>query len=262
MKRVQLFEFEDFAWLPAAIRDGQTDYFSFGAQLSSQPYEAFARKLGEAMAATNDNTIVELGSGGGGQSLAIAQQLKMQVQTPRLVLTDLFPNLPKLRTVRDNKYGITVEVVETPVDATGVPANLKGFRLICNAFHHLSPKSAIACIADAVKRQQGIAIFELVGRSPAGFFQVISGSIGMFILMPFVKPFRLSRLFLTYLLPIIPLTTLWDGIASCLRVYSPDELKELVTNVPNSASYEWDIGYICVPKAPIKITYLIGRPKN
>jgi len=81
----------------------------------------------------------------------------------------------------------------------------------------------------------------------------------MFIMMLFVRPFRISRLFFTYVIPLIPFCTLWDGVVSCLRVYSPEEMRELVESLPKN-SFNWDIGIIKVPMAPIRVTYLIGTP--
>ena len=48
------------------------------------------------------------------------------------------------------------------------------------------------------------------------------------IFRPACPPFRWSRLLWTYLVPVIPLVLLFDGIVSCLRSYRPDELLKLV----------------------------------
>ena len=78
---------------------------------------------------------------------------------------------------------------------------------------------------------------------------------------PFIRPFRWSRLFFTYVLPIVPLASIWDRVVSCLRVYSPEEMRELVQSLgPND--YGWDIGRLAVKNAPTKLTYLIGRPRD
>ena len=50
----------------------------------------------------------------------------------------------------------------------------------------------------------------------------------VWLMTPFMRPFRWSRLLLTYPLPLVPLTCLWDGIVSQLRAYTADELVELV----------------------------------
>ena len=40
---------------------------------------------------------------------------------------------------------------------------------------------------------------------------------------PFIRPFRWSRLFWTYVIPLVPLTCWWDGVVSQLRAYTPAE---------------------------------------
>src|SRR5687767_10470918 len=68
---------------------------------------------------------------------------------------------------------------------------------------------------------------------------------------------RLSRLVLTYVVPIVPLATIWDGVASCMRVYSPDEMRALIASLPPS-DYEWDIGRLKIPRTGVAVTYLTG----
>ena len=51
------------------------------------------------------------------------------------------------------------------------------------------------------------------------------------LVTPFVRPFSLARLLLTYLVPVLPLLILWDGIVSCLRTYRPDELLALTAGL-------------------------------
>ena len=56
------------------------------------------------------------------------------------------------------------------------------------------------------------------------------------ILTPRMRPFRWSRLLLTYLLPLIPLVVLWDGLVSCCRTRTPQELLALTKDFPQ---YDW-----------------------
>ena len=47
------------------------------------------------------------------------------------------------------------------------------------------------------------------------------------LVVPFLRPFRWAWIPLTYLIPIIPLFIVWDGLVSCLRCYNQDELLAL-----------------------------------
>jgi hypothetical protein len=76
---------------------------------------------------------------------------------------------------------------------------------------------------------------------------------------PFIRPFRWSRLFWTYLVPALPLVLAFDVVVSCLRVYSVPELRELTAGLDG---YRWDAGTVRGKPVPIRVTYLIGVPRE
>jgi hypothetical protein len=80
---------------------------------------------------------------------------------------------------------------------------------------------------------------------------------------PFIRPFRWSRLFWTYIIPAIPFVLCFDGIVSCLRTYSVEELHTLIAGVNATSSdtgYVWEVGHVPSPLSPIGVTYAIGYP--
>jgi len=60
-----------------------------------------------------------------------------------------------------------------PVDVTGVPDELVGFRTLFSAFHHFRPEQARAILGDAVRKHQGIAIFEGTYHSALAMFLML-----------------------------------------------------------------------------------------
>ena len=52
---------------------------------------------------------------------------------------------------------------------------------------------------------------------------------------------------------------LWDGMVSILRLYSPEQMKELTEDL-QAPDYAWEIGRIQVRGIPGGLPYLIGRP--
>jgi hypothetical protein len=237
-----------------------TDFLSFLGQRGHLVYAGFAQRLGRALEATGEDTLLDLCSGGGGPALSILGLLRQRSGTPvHLLLTDLYPNLPRFERAHASGLG-TIESCPTPVDATQVPEALPGFRLICNAFHHLPPDDARKCLADAVEQRRGIAIVEMAERTATSLFGVTLGTSAVLAVTPFIRPVRVSRLLLTYVLPVVPVCTWWDGMVSCLRAYSPEELTSLVASLPNN-EYVWDIGRLPVPYSPTSLVYLIGYPK-
>jgi hypothetical protein len=259
MGRLHLMELEDQAWFPRVLRDAMTDWLSFMAGLSSAPFAAMSPRIRAALAASRTQTIVELGAGGGGPATQLVGVLAREGVTGLdLVLTDLYPNVERLE-LASRKCKVPCRVVSTSVDATSVPRELPGLRFFANAFHHLPEATARKVLVDATASRQPIVIIELVSRSPSGFMHVFIGVAIMLLATPIVRPFRWSRLLFTYLLPLVPLATIWDGLVSCLRIYSPRELEALVASLPAN-DFRWDIGRQRVPFTPIAVTYLVGHP--
>ncbi|NOT56744.1 MAG: class I SAM-dependent methyltransferase [Deltaproteobacteria bacterium] len=257
MGRKHLFEFEDQPWFPREIRGYMQDHLTFMGNLSGPAYQAFVEKLKAAMERVRQTELLDLCSGSGGPARTVVRLLREQGLEARARLSDLFPNVTAYQRLAQETGGM-LQGVDTPVDATNVPAELNGVRLIANGFHHFSPTQAHQVLADAVAKRQGIAVIEMVNRSVFAFIGVLIGTVMVFLAAPFLKPFRVSRLVLTYLVPLVPLFLLWDGIVSCLRVYSPDELRGLVSRLGDT-NYEWDIGTTRV--GPGVATYLIGTPR-
>jgi hypothetical protein len=147
------------------------------------------------------------------------------------------------------------------VDATNVPPELDGVRTMFNAFHHFPPGIASRILGDAVAKRRPIAIFEGASRRGLGFVAIPMQLPLLALFTPFVRPFRWSRLALTYLLPLIPALVVFDGTMSFLRLYLEEDLRELIRTVPGHETYDWDIGSERVGGLP-GMLYLIGSPSS
>ena len=126
------------------------------------------------------------------------------------------------------------------------------------SFHHFSPEEAHAILQNAVDAGEGIGIFEVTRRAPLAVGLMFAWALMPFVCTPWIRPFRWSRLLWTYLIPIIPLVFLFDGVVSCLRTYRPPELREMVEQL-RASEYQWEIGEHATGAVPI--TYLIGYPR-
>ena len=172
-----------------------------------------------------------------------------------VVLTDKFPSAALCRAPR---CGL-VSCVSFPVDAAHVPEVLYGFRTIFSSFHHFPDTVARYVLADVVRSGEGFAMAEVTSRTPRAFATMLLMPVFDWILTPRMRPFRWSRLLLTYLFPVIPLVVLWDGIVSCFRTRHPEELLALTSSFPQ---YEWQAGYARAHGSWLSPVYLIGRPKT
>lgn len=258
MAHFHLFEIEDFSWYPKVLRDGQTDYLRF----LTKTFEVFlpiAPLLLEAMNKTKQNKLFDFCSGGGGSVLEISNYLKkLGLQSFKTTLSDLYPNLEAFEFIQEQSND-EISYVSNSVNALYPPDETDDFWTIFNGFHHFRPEEAKQILKNAVDQNKAIGVFEPLDKSLWQWIvNTISLTLLIFIFMPFIRPFRWSRLFFTYLIPIIPLVTLWDGYVSILRLYTVKDMKKMVASFPND--YEWQIG-----KAKHGfgiVTYLIGIPKN
>lgn len=261
--RLHLIEIHEQAWCPAAIRDGATDCLRLIANLGQQ-YKHVLPMLRHALRTSGTARIVDLCSGGGGPWPGLLAQLdalggELAGHEPvQVVLTDLHPNLSAASATAYERTG-RMRWVETPVDATAVPADLPGFRTLFTAFHHFPPATARAILQDAVDQGQGIGVFEQTRRHPLALLVMLSLPLLALLLVPFIHPVRPARLFWTYILPAIPLVLCLDGIVSCLRTYSEDELRQMCHSLRGEA-YHWSIGRVPSPLSPIGVLYAIGTP--
>ena len=244
--RLQLVEIHDLPWCPPSLRDALTDFLAFWLNLS-RAYEPAGELLRRSVARARAGRIVDLCSGAGGPWSRLARNVGVPV-----ILTDLYPH-------QGPRLSGRLPVHPEPVDARAVPGALDGFRTVFTAFHHFRPAEARAILADAVAQRQGIAVFEAARRAPWEILVVALTWLGVLIAEPFMRPWRWSRFFWTYLPPILPLLGTFDGVVSCLRAYSPAELRELVRGLD---TYDWEVGDIRGGWSPLRGTYLIGVPKN
>ena len=258
MARLHLIELEDQAWMPALLRDLATDVLQFNQTMVDQ-VAPVAAKIVNVLKTSGTGQIVDLCSGASGPLLKLAEHLEQDGVDVRVVMTDKFSNRTAFERVKAVSGG-RIDFCVDSIDATAVPPNLPGLRTLFNGFHHFRPDAARGVLRAAVEERQPIAIFEFIHRSPVAILGIVMAAFIMLPLtVPFYRPFRFSRLCFTYLVPLLPLFVFWDGVVSCLRIYSPDELRALCNELPEN-DYNWDIGRLNSPVGPIKITYLVGLP--
>jgi hypothetical protein len=255
MRRIQFIELHDQAWFPQSLRDDVIDALQFGSGLL-KPYGSIALRLHRAVDFTRSQSIVDMCSGGGGPWMYLSRTVGCPAQAIHVFLTDKYPNLEAFQKLKAaSKERITF--CPDSVDARNVPDNLKGFRTMFTSFHHFSPEQARTILQNAVDDGQHIGVFEMTKRAPWTMALMIPWALMPLFFTPWIRPFRWSRLFWTYVVPLVPFVFLFDGIVSCLRTYRPEELREMVETLTVNG-YQWEIGEQSGAGAELPITYLIG----
>ncbi len=256
--KLRLFEFEDQAWLPDTIREGMTDYLRFVLN-SGNFYEPVAVKIMYLLEKTNAVQVVDLCAGGGGTMEQMQKIIELNyAPTVKYILTDIFPNINAYQFLEQKTNG-KIGFMPLPINAAKVPLSLNGVRTIFSAFHHFDGDIAKKVIEDVVEKKAAIGVFD--GGDKNIFFilaMTLLHPIAFILFTPFLRPFKWSRLLFTYVLPVIPFCTMWDGIVSITRLYTPPQLLALACSV-NDKDYRWQAGKL-KNKYGMKITYLIGYP--
>lgn len=257
MKRIHSFEFEDLEWFPQTLRNYVTDYLQFSAN-ALDIYKPIIPILQKGITAAGNNTIIDIASGGGGGYIKLGGHLAEQNPDLKIMLSDFYPNLDAFKATKA-KLPDTIDYIATPVNAMSVPSSWKGLRTQFLSLHHFRPEQARAILQNAVDNKQPIAIFEGQQRNVASIISILFAPLFLFLFTPFIRPFRFTRLLFTYILPVLPLVVLWDGIISVLRTYTQDELNAMIASLDNTESFEWETGIV---KGKGPIPYLLGLPRQ
>ena len=256
-KRIHLFEFEDQKWFPQLLRNYVTDFLQYLAN-KAKVYEPVVDVINETLQKSNTTQIIDLGSGGGGGLVWLGKELQKKNSEIRIKFTDLFTNVEAFQ--HTTNQSDIFEYHSEPINAKNVPENLKGLRTMFLSFHHFQPKNAKMILQNAINSNQPIAVLEIQDRSLPSIVAMLLSPVSVLFTTPFIRPFRWSRLFFTYLIPIVPFVVLWDGIVSALRTYTVEEMRNLINSLENNTAFEWNFN-----KKKSKtgfVIYTIGIPKK
>jgi len=254
--RLHLFEFEDLPWFPNIIREGMVDYLRFVLGKINF-YEPITSLLIRGLEKSGQNKILDLCSGGGGAILQVHKNLSdITDECIEITLSDKFPNVASFQHIREVSNQ-KIDFIDQSIDATNVPESMGGMRTMFTAFHHFNPDQAKKVLTSATDRGWTIAIFDGGDKNILSMLGILVFHPIIFLLgTPFFRPFRISRLLFTYIIPLIPICTIWDGLVSILRLYEPNDLRKLVKEI-DSATYHWEIGK-AKHRLGFRLLYLLG----
>ncbi|MFZ1751411.1 MAG: hypothetical protein WAU01_14525 [Saprospiraceae bacterium] len=229
MKRKQVFQFSNQKWYPSFLKRDMYEFMTWfvGKVNAAKPFLPFLEDIFDK---TKKRTIINVDSkiGAGIDTL-----------------------LPLLS-------GDT-EVIN--MDVEKFSTEQKGTYTFVNSFHQLDEDRAKHFFSQIAESGNSVAVLE--GNNDS-LWQVVGMTIfvplTVIISSPFVQPFRITRLIFTYLIPILPIVTMLDGFLALFKLYNPNDLNELVSNIPVK-SYVWKSGKADNGRGG-KIIYLMGYPEK
>jgi hypothetical protein len=145
------------------------------------------------------------------------------------------------------------------VDADHFTASEEGLYLSVNSFHQFSVDEAKDILKQIAENKQPVVVVEGNNDSLWQVFgMTVIVPLTVLLTAPFVKPFRFVRIIFTYILPILPFVTFFDGFMALFKLYAPKDLDELTTSI-KTGGYSWRTGKLDNGRGG-KVIYLIGYP--
>ena len=266
MKRVQLFEFEDFSWFPSGFRSTMTKLIVVLLKLMGVK-EVIASIISGIQKQHPFTKIVDLGSGSGGIMPDVVSHLNESNTDAKieLLLTDLHPNEKFVTQFNEQKLE-NMSYSETPVDASKYTGEIQGLKTMMNSFHHMRPEIAKNILKNAQETKQPLMVYEMIENKIPLLLWVILLPISLTItglmsllFLPFVKPLNWKDVLFTYFIPVIPFFYAWDGQASMPRVYTFSDIEnELLP--PKDENYVWEIKEAKKENGKVLGYYILGLP--
>lgn len=263
MKRVQLFEFEDFNWFPNTFRNSMTNLIVVLHKMMKLD-KVIAKLVRDTLQKENLNSIVDLGSGSGGSMPVVLDSILKENPDVTLTMTDLYPNPQAIK--RFNKDGnASINYHPEPIDATNIASAPNGLKTMVNCFHHMRPEQAKSILKSAEKSGEPFLIYEMAENNMpiVLWWLLLHISLSILVVMcllmtPFVKPLSWQQIVFTYLIPVIPIFYAWDGQASLPRMYTMKDMDVLLQDC-KSDKYTWEKGNVLDSKGKKKGTFVLGR---
>jgi len=258
LKRFHLFEFEDYEWFPNSIRDGGTDFLGFVLRLLNY-YKPSVEIIENLAKTSGQRHVIDLCSGNGSPISLVQEKIDHRLGVT-FTLTDKFPNLSAFNQLKTNTNGIINFKVES-LDLLNDNISSEGIRTLFTAIHHFKPNEVKTILENTIKDKMPIAIFDGGDKHLGSILAIlITHPILFFFCSPFITPFKWNRLLFTYLIPLIPIYAIWDGVVSILRLHKPKELLQMAQNADQDQKFKWSAGKT-KNGIGFNMAFLVGRPR-
>jgi len=208
-------ELEDYSWFPSVLRNFQTEFIGFVVSRFNV-YDAFIKHL-KALS-RSQQSMTDLCSGSGEPAITIFRKSNC---FSHLYLSDKYPG--DFTTTET-----TISYEMQSADVLRIEYKEGTCYTMFNAFHHFTDEEKVS-IAQSIQHSGSDAfIVEILEPNFIVLLKVLfATTIGSLVLTPFMTPFSLKRLFLTYILPVNILAITYDGIVSVFKSRTVKQYQDL-----------------------------------
>jgi len=239
-----LKELEDYPWFPSSLRKMQLEYVGW----ISVQLNLYRPVLNEIIKFPSKQWI-DLASGSGWPACYLQNNASPQIH---YTLSDLYPDSVS------NEVKKHVEVEPESLDLNKfLPQYGKQYSLF-NAFHHFPLAQQKLLIKKMKEARASCIIAEVLEPSLLSFIQV---TLAALILQPLtswaIRPFSVTRMITTYLIPIQLFTVAWDGWLSVFKSKTAKQYKELVCEF---ADHQYSIQVKRIQQLQGNLIVIIAQP--
>lgn len=224
MRFPHLFEFMDLDWLPRSLHSTLREILGCTNARPFRPYYSWvAEQVRRAAVNGHHKQAVELGAGTAPVSRLLAAGASLDGL--RLIVCDTHPDQATYADL-EKRYPGRIFPRQEPVDFSrpqAWPSNSLLF--LSGTFHHVPPAARRDVLANLTAYGGRVMIFEPLRKTPLSMGFVFL-SIVPALLLPLWflrRPGRLRRFFWCWLIPVAPVIFWWDGVVSCMRMWTHEQ---------------------------------------
>lgn len=228
---LHLFEFMDFPRIPRLLRDTLLEVLDFCNTTFRPWYRALAVDILDCAIQRESPCVAEPGAGSAPilREIAVltATNTSSQARRLRLIPSDLYPVETVWRELQ--RQFPNIEPVYSPVDfLQSSPWPAESLLILAASLHHIPGAQRPQVIERLMSTADALLIHEPVRRTLPSLF-LTSFCWFPALLTPAARLFQpgsFRRILLCWVVPIVPLMFLWDGLVSCLRQWTDAEWRE------------------------------------
>lgn len=228
-------EMADCDWFPHWMRLHQQEFLGFIAY-HFEIYKPLVKVLEPMLNHTRQPAWTDTCSGNGSAALSVERFIS---PSPTVVLTDKFP--PSLI----QGFQPNIQYDREPLDILENLPDGQSVITLFNAFHHFTHNEKLGLLQKVAAAKRPFLSVEILRPGVGCYLSVLGAStIGQWLFAPFIKPFRLSRLIFTYLIPIHILSILIDGWISVAKSQGKTGYASLLSQLQDTSGYQFSVMHI------------------
>lgn len=244
-----LKELEDYNWFPAILRRWQMEFIGTVAVWAGI-YKPLTNVIAQIVTENNVTALQDVCSGSGASSISVYNQLAQKIP---LLLSDKYP-------VTGFKSTAAVSYNFQSVDVMQLQPEPQTCYTMFNAFHHFNRQQQQDIMQNMVTAKVPFLFVEILEPGILNVIKIFFTTILVQLFgAPFIKPFSVTRLFFTYIIPVNLFTITYDGVISVLKSKSKQEYTALVID---SNVKEYQITVHKIKTAAANIIYIKGQTVN